>query len=151
MLVRTSGLLIGLIGLRLGAATAQVPTPAATDSARLQGTWTMVSGAGDGYPLPPEYVRQMKRVNTGREVTVTMAGQLFFKATITLDTTQTPRAIDYHMIGGLTVGAVQLGIYAFAGDTVRFCFAAPAGSRPPVFITVAADGRTLSTWVRVKP
>ena len=93
----------------------------------------------------------MKRVYAGREVTITMAGQLYFKATITLDTTASPRTIDYHMTGGPTVGAVQLGIYAIAGDTVRFCFAAPGASRPPVFTTVAADGRTLSTWVRVKP
>jgi uncharacterized protein (TIGR03067 family) len=122
-----------------------------TDSARLQGTWVMLTGAADGYPLPTEYVRQMKRVFTGREVTITMGGQLYFRATISLDTAQAVRTIDYHMTAGPTAGAVQPGIYAFSGDTVRFCFAAPGGRRPTAFATVASDGLTLSTWVRAKP
>ena len=138
-----------LFAAPLGGIVAQAA--AANDSTRLQGTWTMISGAADGYPLPPEYVQQMKRVYRGNELSVTMGSQLYFKATITLDTTTTPRAIDYRMTAGFTAGAVQLGIYAFNGDTVRFCFAAPGKTRPTDFITIAADGRTVSTWVRAKP
>jgi len=80
-----------------------------------------------------------------------MAGTLYFKATISLDTTEAPRAIDYHMTGGPTAGAVQRGIYVFSGDTVRFCFAAPGGTRPTAFTTVAGDGLTFTSWVRAKP
>ena len=132
------------------ATTLSAQSPASTDSARLQGTWSMVSGAADGSPLPSDYVKGMKRVFTGSAVTVTMADQIFFKATVRLDASRSPRTIDYKMTGGQTIGATQLGIYAIIGDTARFCFAAPNAARPTDFTTLSGDGRTLSTWVRVK-
>ena len=124
---------------------------APSDSARLQGTWSMISGAAGGYTLPSEYLNSMKRVFFGSEVIVTMGEQVFFRATIQLDTTHSPRTIDYHMTGGPTAGQVQLGIYAISGDTARFCFGAPSAERPADFTTIAGDGRTLSAWVRVRP
>ena len=142
--------LVGAVVLCVSTGSAQMPAAVPTDSARLQGTWVMASGAADGYALPPEYVQQMRRVNVGREVTITMSGSLFFKAEISLDTAQSLRTIDYHMTAGPTAGAVQRGIYAISGDTVRFCFAAPGGPRPTTFTTVATDGRTLSTWIRAR-
>lgn len=111
----------------------------------------MVAGSADGYALTPEYVKSMKRVFTGNEVTVTMGGTLFFKATIKLDAAKAPRAIDYQMTGGTTAGAMQLGIYSIVGDTARFCFGAPNAARPTDFTTAAGDKRTLSTWVRNRP
>lgn len=123
----------------------------APDLARLQGTWSMVSGSAGGQPLPPDYVKTMKRVAVGDTVTITRGGQLFFQAAIDIDAKQTPRTIDYRMLAGPTAGAVQLGIYAFSGDTVRFCFGAPGAPRPADFTSVAGDGRTLSAWVRAKP
>ena len=133
-----------------GTLGAQTPSPASTDSARLQGAWVMLAGAANGYSLPETYVRNMRRVLTGNEVAVTVGDQLFFKATIALDPTKSPRTIDYHVTGGPTSGAVQLGIYAISGDTARFCFGAPDSARPNEFTTATGDGRTLSTWVRLE-
>jgi uncharacterized protein (TIGR03067 family) len=130
---------------------AQGASPAARDSAALQGTWRMVSGAADGYTLSPEYVQQMQRVFGGSEVTVTMGGQLFFRATVVLGRSDTMRTIDYHMTGGPTAGAIQLGIYTLSGDTAHFCFAGVNAPRPSAFATTPGDGRTLSTWVRSSP
>jgi uncharacterized protein (TIGR03067 family) len=140
-----------LVSLSATTLAAQAPAPTPSDSARLQGTWTMVSGAADGVSLPAAYVSSMNRVLAGSDLTVTMGGQLFFQATIRLDPGQTPKAIDYHMTGGPTAGAVQRGIYAFSGDTVRFCFGAPNAARPTEFKTVPGDGRTLSAWVPARP
>jgi uncharacterized protein (TIGR03067 family) len=146
-----AAVLAGLIGLAGQGIAAQAPARTVSDSGALQGTWLMVSGAASGYSLPPEYVKSMRRVFTGAEVSVTMGQQLFFKATVLLDPAHSPKTIDYHMTGGPTAGAVQLGIYLIAGDTVRFCFAAPNAARPADFTTTPGDGRTLSTWVRAKP
>jgi uncharacterized protein (TIGR03067 family) len=148
---RVSVLVVGLAALRWGLLAAQTPTQASADSATLQGSWSMISGAADGYTLPPEYVQSMRRVFGGSEVTVMMGQQLFFKATVVLGGSGSVRTIDYHMTGGPTTGAVQLGIFAVAGDTVRFCFGAPNAPRPNDFTTTRGDGRTLSTWVRARP
>lgn len=124
---------------------------AVSDSSRLQGTWTMVSGAADGVPMPSTYLTSMKRVLSGNVLTVTRGGRMYFQATIRLDPSHTPKTIDYHMTAGFTTGAVQLGIYELTGDTVRFCFGAANAARPAEFRTVPGDGRTLSAWVATRP
>jgi uncharacterized protein (TIGR03067 family) len=93
----------------------------------------------------------MLRVFSGSNVTVTMAGSLYFAATVLLNPATAPKGIDYHMTGGFTAGATQLGIYEFRGDTVRFSFASANAPRPADFSARPGDGRTVCTWVRAKP
>jgi uncharacterized protein (TIGR03067 family) len=143
--------LIVVLCLSPGLLVAQAPAATPSDSARLQGTWVMVSGAADGVAMPPAYASAMRRVLAGSDLTVTMGGQVFFRATVELDPDQAPKAVDYHMTAGPTTGAVQHGIYMFTGDTVRFCFASPGGARPTDFTTTPGDGRTLSSWVPARP
>lgn len=151
MTLRVGLALVGLSCAWTAGLAAQAAAPAATDSARLQGTWVMVSGSAGGYPMPPGLMNQMKRVFAGNALTVTMGASPYFTATIVLNPAATPKTIDYHMTGGPTSGSVQLGIYRLAGDTAWFCFGAPGAPRPGDFTTVAGDQRTLSTWVRAHP
>jgi uncharacterized protein (TIGR03067 family) len=58
------------------------------------GEWAMVSGSIGGQALPDAMLKTMKREVSGGELTVTMNGQVYFKATITLDPAKTPRTID---------------------------------------------------------
>src|SRR5215471_7906639 len=97
------------------------------DLAQLQGEWSMVSGTADGQPMPDEIRKQMKRVCKGDEITVTMAGQIYIKAKITLDPSKKPKTIDYEMTDGFTKGQKQLGIYELEGDTFKSCFGKPGG------------------------
>jgi uncharacterized protein (TIGR03067 family) len=120
------------------------------DLAKLQGEWTMVSGEIAGQQLPPDLVKTSKRVTKANETTAHVGGQLFFKATITLDPTKKPKTIDYDMTEGTTKGKKQLGIYEITGDTIRFCFSAPGKERPTDFTTKAGDERTLSAWKKGK-
>jgi len=121
------------------------------DIAQLQGEWTMVSGSADGQAMPDEMRKQMKRVCKGDELTVTMGGQVFIKAKITLDPSKKPKTMDYQMTDGYTKGKRQLGIYELDGDTFKACFAKPGTERPADFTSKAGDGRTLSVWKREKP
>ncbi len=121
------------------------------DIAQLQGEWTMASGSADGQPMPDEMRKQMKRVCKGDELTVTMGGQIFIKAKITLDPSQKPKTMDYQMTEGYTKGKRQLGIYELDGDTFKACFAKPGAERPADFTSKAGDGRTVSVWKREKP
>ena len=134
---------LGIAGLP-GTAGAQ----AASDSARLQGSWTMVSGSANGTAMPESFAATMRRVLQGNHLRVTMGGELYFEATIRLDESKTPREIDYQMTAGPTAGALQKGIYRISGDTVNFAFSSPDEPRPDGFTTSAGDGRTVSAWVR---
>ena len=116
------------------------------DMAQLQGEWSMVSGSADGQPMPAQMLKEMKRICKQDEITTTMAGQIFFKAKITIDPSKNPKTIDYQMTEGFTKGKTQLGIYEVHGDTFKSCFSKPGAERPADF--KPGDGRTLSVWKR---
>jgi len=120
------------------------------EMALLEGEWSMVSGEIGGQPLPPEFLKGSKRVVKGNETTVTIGGQLFFKATTSIDPSKQPKTIDYAMTEGPSKGKTQYGIYQIDGDTLRFCFAAPGKERPTDFTTKAGDDRTLGVFKKAK-
>jgi RNA polymerase sigma factor (sigma-70 family) len=117
---------------------------------RLGGEWSMMSGEIAGQTMPAEFVKTAKRMVKGNETTVTIGGQLFFKATFTIDISKQPHTVDYTMTDGLTKGKTQYGIYEWNKGTVRYCFAAPGKDRPTDFTTKAADERILSVWEKNK-
>ena len=135
-------------GIRRSAGAWAEDAAAKKDLSLLQGEWSMVSGSADGQTMPDENRTQMKRICKGDEVTVTMAGQIFIKAKVTVDPSQKPKTIDYEMTGGFTKGKKQLGIYEVDGDTFKSCFAKPGAVRPKDF--EPGDGRTVSVWKRAK-
>ena len=118
--------------------------------AELGGEWSLVSGERDGQALPAALVEGATRVTKGDETTVMVGGQLFMKATFTIDPTKKPKTIDYTITDGPNKGKKQLGIYARDGDTVTFCFALPGKDRPTDLTAKADSGRTLSAWKRDK-
>ena len=143
-------ILIGLAAVTAAPVWAAENEAVKKDLAQLQGEWSMVSGSADGQPVPDVMVKQMKRVCKGDETTTTRAGQLFFKAKITIDPSKKPKTIDYQMTDGFTKGQKQLGIYEVEGDTFRSCFGKPGAERPTDFTSKPGDGRTLSVWKRNK-
>lgn len=128
-----------------GKALAPATNPAL---APLQGTWSLVSGIADGMPIPEPMAKQMKRVCEGYQLTITVGGQLLYKAILTVDESQVPKSIDYQMIEGATKGKTQLGIYEFDGEKLRTCFSAPGSPRPADFTTKPGDHRTCTVWHR---
>jgi len=120
------------------------------EMAQLEGAWSMVSGEANGQAMPKEMVRSGKRVAKDGETTITIGGQVYFKAKFTVDPSKKPKAIDYTMTEGPTKGKTHLGIYELDGDTLKFCFAAPGNERPTDFTAKEGSQRTLSVWKREK-
>jgi RNA polymerase sigma factor (sigma-70 family) len=118
--------------------------------ASLEGDWAMVSGEIGGQAMPEEFVKSGTRMCKGNETTVKINGNVFMKATFTVDPSKKPKTIDYTMTEGPSKGKSQLGIYETDGDTVRFCFAAPGKDRPTGFTTKTGDECTLSVWKKAK-
>lgn len=142
--------LIALAAVAISLALGADEQAAKNDLAKLQGEWSMVSGSADGQLMPEPLRKQMKRICKGDELTATMSGKVFFKATITIDASKNPKTIDYQMTEGFTKGKTQLGIYELDGDTLKSCFSAAGAERPKDFTTKAGDGRTVSVWKREK-
>ena len=140
--------LIGVAAVTISSAWAEDNEAVKKDLAQLQGEWSMVSGSADGQPMPVEMAKQMKRVCKGDEATITMAGQIYLKAKITIDPSKKPKTIDYQMTDGFTKGQKQLGIYELEGESFKSCFGKPGAERPTDFTSKPGDGRTLSVWKR---
>jgi uncharacterized protein (TIGR03067 family) len=98
--------------------------------------------------MPESMLKTGKRVAKNGVTTISLNGQMFFKAKYKIDPSKKPAAIDYDMIEGLTKGQTQLGIYKLDGDTVTFCFASPGKDRPKEFASKSGSGWTLSVWKR---
>ena len=143
-------LLIGIAAVTVSSAGAQENEAVNKDLAQLQGEWSMVSGSADGQPMPDLLLKQMKRVCKGDEAAVTMAGQIYIKAKVTIDPSKKPKTIDYQMTDGFTKGKKQLGIYEVDGESFKSCFGKPGAERPIDFTSQPGDGRTLSVWQREK-
>ena len=121
------------------------------DMDRLRGTFSLVRGVADGQAMPGMMASQMKRVAEGETTTVTLAGQLYLRANISVDATATPKTIDYDMTGGFTAGKRQLGIYRITGDTLETCFGSPDKPRPRAFESTPGSGVTCTLWKRSVP
>jgi uncharacterized protein (TIGR03067 family) len=141
-------LIVTLATLAISLARAADDEAVKKDLAQLQGEWTMVSGSADGQPMPEDMRKQMKRVCKGDELTVTMGGQVYLKAKITIDPSKKPKTIDYDMTEGFSKGKKQLGIYELNGDTFKACFNSPGAERPKEL--KSGDGLTFSEWKRTK-
>jgi uncharacterized protein (TIGR03067 family) len=120
------------------------------EMAQLEGEWSMQSGEADGMSMPKEMVSTGKRVAKDGVTTITIGGELYFKAKFTIDPAKKPKAIDYAMTEGPTKGKTHLGIYELDGDTLKFCFAAPGKDRPTEFKSKEGSGWTFSVWKRDK-
>jgi uncharacterized protein (TIGR03067 family) len=142
--------MVALIGALLLAGAEGGQDAVKKEMAQLEGEWSMVSGEANGQSLPPESVKGAKRVAKDGETTITISGQVFFKAKFTVDPTKKPKTIDYTMTEGPTKGKTHLGIYELEGDTIKFCFAAPGKERPTEFSAKEGSEQTLSVWKRDK-
>ena len=59
----------------------------------LEGEWSMIAGEIAAQKMPEEFLKSAKRVAKGNETTVTMAGQIYLKATITIDPSKNQRPL----------------------------------------------------------
>ena len=115
----------------------------------LDGTWEAVSALRDGkeQPQPP-----------GDKIVVTIKGNsLTFKigdeshtATITVDASQTPKAIDLTPDDGPQKGKTMKAIYEVKGDELKVCHGEPDADRPKELASKEGSGLLLATFKRVK-
>jgi len=124
------------------------PGPLPEDLVRWQGHWSMVSGQRDGQKLPQAFVQEAHRHAEGHVITITLGGQLFVQARVSVDASRSPRTMDYLLLQGLHAGERQVGIYLWEGDDLRLCVAEPGRERPTGFAAERGSLETMALWRR---
>jgi uncharacterized protein (TIGR03067 family) len=125
--------------------------PVARDLEKLQGDWLLIVYELNGEKMPEEKWKDTRSTITGDKHRIVSGTGDILEATIKLDPTKKPKAVDAAIsLGGAYKGKTRLGIYEIEDDQVKFCMAQPGKERPESFTTRPGSGDSLGIWKRVK-
>jgi uncharacterized protein (TIGR03067 family) len=141
-------LVVLCLGFGASAATA-APDDDKKDSERLQGSWKMASLNVNGEKVPDDAIEMAKLVVKDDQYTITLGEQTTSAAKFTMDSSKTPKQVDFKYTEGLQKGQTAKGIYKLDGDTFTMCRSlTEEGDRPAEFTAAADSGRLLVVWTR---
>ena len=106
------------------------------DLKALQGTWTVVYSEQNGERRRDvEEVKKMRLTIKDDKWTLEYHNNVKDKhvATLKLDPTQKPTAVDFKFSEGLLTGETMLSVYELKGDDLKVCFASESRQRPKSF------------------
>lgn len=151
--MRTTGLLVLVVGGWLMAADGPKEEAARKDLDRMQGTWMVTVHELNGQKTTAEQNQEAKSklVVKGDKYTVYFGDQRITEGVLKLDPTRKPRTIDALAADGPAKGQAMPGIYELEGDDMRVCFGQPGKERPTAFATQAGTNQILLGYKRVKP
>jgi uncharacterized protein (TIGR03067 family) len=139
-LVGVSALLAAAVCLPAPAGAQEKKTGGKAAEAKLEGTYTVVSGEENGRAVPADRVKGSAVVFTGDTITGTDKDKKeFFAAKYTLDTGKTPWAIRMRSTAPKEADAV--GLIKKEGDTLTLIYAKPGAAAPTEFKT--KDGQNM--------
>jgi uncharacterized protein (TIGR03067 family) len=125
-----------------------------SDADKMQGTWQTVSVQISGVPLPDEIVNNLKyEIKGNKMITVGVPEiiQQYAEGTFKLDSSTTPKAMDFTVSGGDKKGDQLEAIYEFKGDDeLRICVQIVGKERPNEFATKEGDNRGFLVLKREK-
>ncbi len=104
-----------------------------TDLDRMQGVWRVVSLVEKGKEVPAKELEELEIVIQKDAFSVSEKGKVAVEYRIKLDTSKSPRAIDFtHQIGE-DKGKTEPGIYAIEKEQLKFVMNEDRKGRPTVF------------------
>jgi uncharacterized protein (TIGR03067 family) len=131
------------------AKAAEARKQAKADLEKMQGTWVRVNMELDGNRFPLEGVWTASY--SGDVLTLAIDGKVYRTgAIVTLDTRQTPKAVNTWDVEGPFKDKTLPGIYEIDGDKLRVCFANPGDARPTEFTTKIGTGFLYVEYKREK-
>ncbi len=112
----------------------------------LEGKWKVVSVERDG-KTDAKWTDGVRTMKDGKYELKPKEGDAVTGGYKLIDTTTTPKEIDFMPDAGQYKGKTLKGIYAIKGDTLKICFAEPGKDRPKEFI---AKDNVIAVHMRAK-
>lgn len=140
-------------GIGLLIASDDVNNEAVRKERRLyEGTWRVIAIEAEGSKMSKEDCATISVVNElDGKWTVKLGGEVIWKGVSSIDSTKSPRTIDFRPTEGADVGKTYFGIYEINRDTRRLCYAEAGRERPADFSAKKGSGNLLVTFERERP
>lgn len=148
---RISVIAAGMLALGLfGQVIAQTPEERfQSEEEKLTGTWRVTTAKANGERVPPEHVPPLKLTFKNGKFTAQIGKGEPQEGSYKLDLSKNPKQIDLNRTQGPKEGRHQIGIYEFAGDTLKICACETGNKRPTNFDTRDKPGYTVLVLRRV--
>lgn len=144
--MRTLGLMASMMGVLIAADSSD--DTAKKDTAKFQGTWTLISAERDGKKTPEEDAKKIKLTIQGDKYVMRRDSLVVSEGTFKLDPTKKPKEIDETITAGPNMGMVFQAIYEIIDDEHhKICFAVGGKARPTAF---SSESGLLQVWKREK-
>jgi uncharacterized protein (TIGR03067 family) len=144
----------GLLLLAVLATCSRTPgdEPPKGDLAKLQGTWTVVSGERGGKSMDASRIADRQVVIRGNTFTDqnTTKKEILARGTLTINETKSPRRVDARFDFGELAGKSCKAIYEVDGDTFRTCTGVEGDERPTSFRSQPATGQMMFVYRRAR-
>jgi uncharacterized protein (TIGR03067 family) len=141
----------GILALGLlGQLVAQTPEERLQrEEEKITGTWRVTTAKANGERVPPEHLPRLKLTFKNGKFTAQLDKGEPQEGTYKLDPSKNPKQMDLNRTQGPKEGRNQIGIYEFAGDTLKICACESGNKRPENFDTRDKPGYTVLVLRRV--
>jgi uncharacterized protein (TIGR03067 family) len=159
VLAERSAMRLSIVLIIATSLLAAEPAPAQDakkEQALFEGTWLVVSRELMGKKASEEELKNLNTKVVIKDDKITVWGadagkdEVLAEFTFKVDPTAKPRAIDLMGTSGVQKDKTVLGIYEFAGDTLKVCFAPPMEKRPTEFAAAKDSEWLLVVYKREK-
>jgi uncharacterized protein (TIGR03067 family) len=120
------------------------------DAEAIKGKWKALSISMSGEPAPEELVKDFKINFESKDYTNTV-GDMTEEGSYSIDSTKSPKTIDFDIKKGQDEGKKQLGVYKLDADKLTLVVSAAGSKDRPTSLTVEkGSGLTEFVLERVK-
>ena len=105
--------------------------PKKDDAEALKGSWSAVSLKQGGKSAPDDLIKKLKASFDGKGYTNIVDGEVIELGGYTIDSSKTPKTIDFDIKKGQGEGKKQLGIFQIEGNKLTLVVAEPGSPDRP--------------------